>query len=583
MIRQLSILIANVVVAVAHPAMADSLRTVALGDTASFSAPLINSRGQVAFRGTMINPDGSGYIEGIWSEGTGSLKLITGRGKPAPGLPTGAEFVHIDSISFNNNGQVAFMAQLEPGLGGVQLPDTTGIWSEGTGPLELVARLGAQAPGLSNGTTFGFFFEPVLSDSGDIAFSAQMDGNTPGEPQQGIWSTTSGSLRLVALNGSSAPGAPGVFRDTLNFTNPGINNAGRIAFYAELNVGGSITNSNFRGIWSDRTGTLQLVARQGSRAGGLPNGDNFSSFGTPVLNSAEQVAFRAALTTGSGDVTRDNNDGIWTDRGGELTIVYRKGDPTSALGIAELFHYELFDDPVINHSGKLAFAGRFQNEAGNLAASLDSALLVERHNGLELVAREGDHAPGTPTDAVFDDLANVPFAFNDRGQMAFLGELKTGVGGVSSNNRRGIWATDAEGQLQLIARVGDLLELSTGESREIRTLSFIAGSGFSPNSTGNDDGRPSGFNDRGELAFAAEFADFSRGVFVSSLVVPEPASITLILANIGLLLRRRVRKAVESCKAKRGRNYLTSLTRPAHWRTGRTTPAFVAFPPAIWR
>lgn len=322
-----------------------------------------------------------------------------------------------------------------------------------------------------------------------------------------------------------------MFGEILDFDQPVIDDQGRIAFYAELRTGGSVTISNRRGLWSDRTGTLQLVARQGTQAPGLPVGAQYSTFGTPVLNAAGQIAFRATLSTGSGGVVSGNNDGIWSDRGGATTLLFREGDTAPSGGSTESPRFQLFDDPVINRHGQIAFTGRVQSGMSSLPGGDDSGLWVERGGGLELVVREGDPVPGAPAGAVFDDLAGVtgsPFVFNARGQVAFLGEMKVGLGGVTFGDREGIWATDLAGKLRLIVRVGDRLKVAPGDFREIRALQFVAGTGPGI-STGNEDGRPSGFNERGEVAFAAEFTDFSAGVFVSSLVVPEPSSATLML------------------------------------------------------
>ncbi len=73
--------------------------------------------------------------------------------------------------------------------------------------------------------------------------------------------------------------------------------------------------------------------------------------------------------------------------------------------------------------------------------------------------------------------------------------------------------------MQLIARTSDLLELAPGDFRTISFLGFVSG-------TGNSDGRPSGFNNLGQLAFLASFTDGSSGIFVSNLVaVPEPSAL----------------------------------------------------------
>ena len=87
--------------------------------------------------------------------------------------------------------------------------------------------------------------------------------------------------------------------------------------------------------------------------------------------------------------------------------------------------------------------------------------------------------------------------------------------------------------MQLIARRGDLLEVAPGDFRTISGLNLV--NGFSLDSgTGNSDGRPSGFNNLGQLAFQASFTDGSSGIFVSNLVaVPEPDAAASMLGSSG--------------------------------------------------
>jgi hypothetical protein len=60
----------------------------------------------------------------------------------------------------------------------------------------------------------------------------------------------------------------------------------------------------------------------------------------------------------------------------------------------------------------------------------------------------------------------------------------------------------------------------------------VSGIGFT-SATGNADGRPSGFNDLGQISFVAFFTDGTSGVFVSRAVaVPEPS--TLVAACVAL-------------------------------------------------
>lgn len=149
------------------------------------------------------------------------------------------------------------------------------------------------------------------------------------------------------------------------------------------------------------------------------------------------------------------------------------------------------------------------------------------------MARTGTQAPGTPTGVNFSTINSIP-SLNSSGQIAFQARL--GGGGVGSSNNLGIWATDRNGVLHLIARTGDKLEIAPGDFPTISNLDLIA-------NTDNGDGGPSGFNNLGQLAFWASFNGSTSGVFVSNVVaIPEPSSLLLTaLAAAGLLKSRRLR------------------------------------------
>jgi len=77
-------------------------------------------------------------------------------------------------------------------------------------------------------------------------------------------------------------------------------------------------------------------------------------------------------------------------------------------------------------------------------------------------------------------------------------------------------------------------------SGPLGSLRFNATDGGYP--TGNSDGRPSAFNNLGQLAFAARFTDGSSGIFVSNAVaVPEPPSFSAILVGTPCLTFHRWR------------------------------------------
>ena len=337
-----------VVVSVAGDASSDVIRlptrTVALSGQSApgvegasfrhFSSPALNTAGQTAFGASLVvggNVD-STNDSGTWSEGSGRLSLIAREGSPAPGT-AGARYSDFTPASFefnslpaiNNAGQTVFRRFLQTG-GDVNRSNDVGLWSEGSGNLSLVSRESSVAPG-TGGAHFGggtggypFIEDPVINDAGQTAFRGllQTRGAITSSNDSGIWSEGSGTLALVAREGSVAAGTGGArFRE---LQKPAINGVGQTAFLAVLRTGGSVDSSNNSGIWSEGLGTLALVAREGSPAPGT-DGVNFGDFlfSSPVINGAGQTAFLARLEGGDA--------GIWAeDRSGVLRKVVRNGD-----------------------------------------------------------------------------------------------------------------------------------------------------------------------------------------------------------------------------------------------------------------
>ncbi len=124
---------------------------------------------------------------------------------------------------------------------------------------------------------------------------------------------------------------------------------------------------------------------------------------------------------------------------------------------------------------------------------------------------------------------------NNAGQTAFLGTV-AGTDVVDSN-AKGIFATDKAGHLHKVAREGDLFDVNQDplviDNRTIKFVNFNLGSSGSG-------GRSNSFNNAGQLTFALTFTDGTRGLFVATIALPEPASLTLMgIGCLTLLVRRR--------------------------------------------
>ncbi len=374
-------------------ANAQSLNTVVLSGTAapgtsddfsSFDIPNLNSAGRAAFRGVVTGPGVNSVNEqGIWSEGGGSLALVARTGSGAPG--TSADFSFLNSPVLNGAGQTAFLGTLllGPGAGS---DDNTGIWSEGGGSLALVAREGSAAPGAS--ADFSFLTSPGFNSAGQTAFFAGLTGaGVVSSNNTGIWSEGGGPLALVAREGSAAPGTSSDFSF---LESPILNGAGQTAFLGTL-TGSGVNANNNRGIWSEGGGSLDLAVRTGNVAPGTSA--DFSFLSSPDFNGAGQVAFWGELT-GSG-VTSNNNRGIWSEGSGALALVARTGD----LAPGTSADFSLLINPVLNGAGQTAFTG-FLSGAG-VSSSNDRGIWSEEGGSLDLIARKGSGAPGTSADFSF--------------------------------------------------------------------------------------------------------------------------------------------------------------------------------------
>jgi hypothetical protein len=88
-----------------------------------------------------------------------------------------------------------------------------------------------------------------------------------------------------------------------------------------------INGTNDLCIWADKGSVpLALIARESGSAPGTAG--QFGNFSDPIMSNAGEVAFKATLKTGRlfPAVTSLNNEVIYSDAGGSLTPVARKGD-----------------------------------------------------------------------------------------------------------------------------------------------------------------------------------------------------------------------------------------------------------------
>ncbi len=517
-----------------------NLKTVALTGIAApdispsvvfsdFGVPVLNRNGATAFVSTLSGTEVDRTNDSaIFSEGKNGniIRLVAREGEAAAGADM--HFLNFGDPLLNGSGNTAFFSQLREGRS-----TDRGIFNEGSSiGLTLVARSGDAA--LGAGVNFFGFGDPVFNSSGQMAFTNTLRGTGVSfrNDLAILRGRESNAFALLAREGDAAPGTlAGVsFGGQFTFGDPVLNSRGQTAFLSRL-VGAEIGNAFNRGIFlAGSNGGLELLVREGDPAPETGTGITFGSVSSPAINDNGLTAFQARLT-GTG-VEGTNQYAIYSESGGNgLALVTRTGD--QAPGTNAGVNFSFLNSPVINGSGQAAFRASLTGEgSGSLSRS---GIFKENPSGdLVKVARDGEIAPGTNAGRTFGGRAAFGDpVLNGRGQTAFVGFL---------NGGHGIFAEDTNGVLQLIARTGQLLDVSddplTPDFRTVNDLKFFTGSG-------NEDGRRSGFNNVGQLAFFASFTDGSSGIFLSNLVaIPEPATaIMLVMGTLIMLVHSRKSKS----------------------------------------
>mgnify|MGYP001259607060 CR=1 FL=1 len=254
------------------------------------------------------------------------------------------------------------------------------------------------------------------------------------------------TFKRVAVTGDVAPGAaPG---DTFSgLSVPAINDSGQVAFLGYLAAGSR------PGIWSGSEEGLDLIAMRDMPVPGGGASEEFQSFGAPIINDAGQIAFTAQLSGAS--VNTFNNNALFLHGIDALTLVAREGasapgtEPGTTLGTVTGTAFN--QTPLLNAAGDIAFTSSVSGP--DVTQYNDRGLWIATQTGLDLVAREGDHAPGTESDTVFSQSFSPGPVMNDNGTILFGGTLASLSGGISSEENQGLWLGSAS-STELVIREG---------------------------------------------------------------------------------------------------------------------------------
>ena len=477
-------------------------------------APLIDAQGQVSF--------GAGWLQQVtphglfvWRQGTLSPVVLTG--EPATG--TGSTFASLPGII---PGPAKVSGARTSFDGGFMPPGESfieqGVWADRTGSRELIFRQTDHPPGTPPGASFFQWFHTLVGDGHVVVNARYSVGSSSEINHHGFWRDDDGTLEVVALAGTQAPGVPaGVqFGNATGlalgaFQNWDLDDQGRISFHAMLMNGGA-TDLDDEGIWSEGPAGLQLIAREGGAAPGMghPNArmlgnSGFRTFGHDDVvevtrNDQGHLAFGARV-----DVPGFNNkaNALYALRGAGLELV-TFGMPSGsnvqgrpAPGFPAGHALKRF--PLgfrMNGSGALAFSATTGTAGGSILDELP-ALFVERGGAIQLVARSGEQAAGQSPGVHY--AVPFPIAFHDDGTVVFVSTL--------DNGGRGLFVAGADG-VEAVLAIGSVIEVPEGSFRAVGSFS----------TTGQA-------SDAGAFAISVNFQDGTDAILIAepeALVAADP-------------------------------------------------------------
>ncbi len=530
------------------------------------------------------------YSASISWAGDSHIRLVADAFGTVPGATDASGWQFFEPPVINDSGDVAFAAALRLPAGSSSID--SGIWSEAGGSgLKLVAREGDQAPAVADGHRFkAMNARPFLFNSdGALTFRRGLSGAGVNFANDAAYWTylSDGTVRLVAREDELAPVTPAGIKFGI-LEEPVMNHAGEVAFKAWLN-GPGVDSSNIFGVFSEAGGGGSgLVARAGQSAEGTPAGVVFQEPFDPLIDDLGGTAFVSTLA-GTGIVT-ENDHGIWLHKAASsLRLVTREGDHAPGFAPAVSFGEISPTSLRLNGNGQLAFVASLTGFTAPDPLTRQSLWTGTYEEQVRFVAGEGD--PGAGLDA--GELLGIIFspAISDSGDVVF-GSLITGTE-VSVQNDKAIWRSDANGELQLIAREGQAvpglgnewqysgllshiansagrvafkasvtdgqssrlgiwaentagqlalvaltgaeIDVGSGGAEDLRTVStlfFPAGAGFSSR-------LPGSFNTPGQVVFDARFTNGSGAILVSNAAtVPEPTSLWLLVLALSIVSHR---------------------------------------------
>lgn len=338
-------------------------------------------------------------------------------------------------------------------------------------PLEVLAITGDSVPD-------GVLAEvghPSVVSSRLAVFQADVDIGRFDDPSA-ILLHRSGGLERVVIEPHVMPGGSYELQTvrTANQTEPSANSSGDVLFSARFGpVGGGNFSNEGLFLFDGGTRAIVPIVRDGDPTADGNGRIDVELTNHPALNEAGQVAFWAEIYGAVGGL--GNGSGIFRGSGGALKRIVRTGQiPPDGSGFFDGFSW-----PSMNDQGDVAFLGIIASSAAG-----EEGIFRGNGNQLVQIAREGEEpVPGWEI-RDFTPVGGV--RVNSQKKVAFRAR-------IVDPNTYAIFAGNGT-TVELLAYGGQPLERGT------RNIPFTIN-------------RNLAFNDRGQVAFMAQYANSVSGLF----------------------------------------------------------------------
>ncbi|MCB1209620.1 MAG: choice-of-anchor D domain-containing protein [Verrucomicrobiales bacterium] len=309
-------------------------------------------------------------------------------------------------------------------------------------PLPLTPSGGAPAGLVSGniapdmpGQSFSGFFDYTLSSTGHVLAHMNTAGAAGISADAGVFSDATGSLDLLARESDAM--APGVLSGA--FFDFRLTNSGKGFFVAKAGGAGVTSANDYIGLVDDGL-AVNGYAREGTNYATL-------SRSLAVQTGGENACFPGTLLVG-GAVTAANDTGIFLVNGSTATSSALAQEGTVLTGLVKIG--TVSSRVVVSANG----AAVFQAALTGTPILANGAVLKQSlgGGGPAIVAQKGGNVPGV-AGATFSAFAGE--SVGPAGDALIEATMKTDTGlGINTTNDEGLWI-ERGGSLELVIREGD--------------------------------------------------------------------------------------------------------------------------------